>query len=148
MIYLFVLVAILIGALMPVQAGLNAQLTQSLKHPFLGAFVSLTTGAIVVGGMSLFHGDIGNLKRLPEIPPHLFVGGLFGALFVGSSLFFIPRMGATAMIASFITGQLICSVMIDHFGWLGLPSQPVQLHRVLGVFLLFVGLFLVIRKSA
>lgn len=148
MIFGFVLVAILIGTMMPLQAGLNAQLTRTLQHPFLGAFISLTTGAILVGVLVLFNGGFSELKRLPQVSPHLFLGGVLGAIFVGSSLFLIPRMGATAMIGAFITGQLLGSVLVDHFGALGLPVQPIGLSRVLGVFLLFAGLWLVVKKTA
>lgn len=148
MIFGFVLIAIVIGVLMPVQAGLNAELTRVLKHPFLGAFISLTTGAIAVGILSMFNGGVGELKRLGEIQPHLFLGGIMGALFVGSSLFFIPKMGATAMISAFITGQLLGSILIDHYGLLGLTPTPVTISRMAGVFLLFAGLFLVIKKGA
>lgn len=148
MIFGFVLIAIVIGTLMPVQAGLNAELTRALRHPFLGAFVSLTTGAILVAFISLFNGGLSDLKRLSEIQPHLLLGGVLGAIFVGSSLFLIPRMGATAMISAFITGQLIGSLIIDHYGLLGLTPNPIGLSRLLGVFLLFAGVFLVIKKGA
>jgi transporter family-2 protein len=147
MIIIFVFLAILIGTLMPIQAGFNAELTRNLEHPFLGAFISLLTGAIIVGILSVFHGDVGNLKKLPDLSPHLLLGGVFGAIFVGSSLYFIPRMGATAMIGSFITGQMLCSVMIDHYGLMGMNTHPVSMTRIAGVFLLFAGLFLVVRKG-
>jgi len=147
MIFGFVLVAILIGAMMPVQAALNAELTRFMKHPFLGAMISLTIGAIAVLIFAIFKGGVSELKRIGEVPPHLFLGGILGALFVASSLYFIPRMGATAMIAAFITGQLVGSVFIDHYGLLGLQASPVSMTRIIGLFLLFAGLFLVIKKS-
>ena len=149
MIYGLVLLAVIIGTLMPVQAGLNAELTRILKHPYLGAFISLTTGAIAVLILVLIKGiGMSELKRMSEVSPHLYLGGILGAIFVGSSLFFIPKMGATPMIAAFITGQLVGSVLIDHYGLLGLASTPITMTRVLGVFLLFAGLFLVLKKSA
>lgn len=149
MMYVLVLLAILIGTLMPVQAGLNAELTRILKHPYLGAFISLTTGAIAVAALVVIKGiGFTELKRFTDVPPHLYLGGILGAIFVGSSLFFIPRMGATPMIAAFITGQLLGSVLIDHFGLLGLASTPINFTRILGIFLLFSGLFLVIKKGA
>ena len=147
MIFGFIILAIIIGALMPFQAGLNAELTRQLKHPYLGALLSLSIGAIAVSVLVLFNGGFGELRRLSQTPPHLFLGGILGAIFVGSSLYLIPRMGATALIGAFITGQLIGSVLIDHFGFLGLNSQPVSFTRLLGVFLLFAGLFLVVRKN-
>jgi transporter family-2 protein len=148
MIFAFVILAIVIGALMPIQAGLNAELTRQLKNPFIGAFVSLTIGAIAVSIFVMFSGGMSSLKRLNEIPPHLFLGGILGAIFVGSSLFFIPRMGATAMMGAFITGQLLGSVIIDHYGLMGLNVSPVSTMKIIGVILLLTGLFLVIKKPA
>lgn len=149
MIYGLVLLAVLIGTLMPLQAGLNAELTRFLKHPFLGAFVSLATGAIAVLVMIFIKGiGTSDIKRIADIPPHLFLGGILGAIFVGSSLFLIPRLGATAMIAAFISGQLLGSVLIDHFGLLGLTATPISVTRILGIFLLFAGLFLVLKKHS
>ncbi len=148
MIFGFVALAVLIGTLMPVQAGLNAELTRFLKHPYLGAFISLSVGAALVSVFVLINGGFGDIKRLGQVPPHLYLGGILGAIFVGSSLFFIPKMGATAMIAAFVTGQLIGSLIIDHYGLLGLSPNPVTMTRIFGVILLFAGLFLVIRKNA
>lgn len=148
MIFAFVIVAVLIGTMMPMQAGLNAELTRTLKHPFMGAFISLTTGAILVSILVVFNGGFSPLKRLNEVPPHLYLGGILGALFVGSSLFLIPRMGATAMIGAFITGQLLGSVIIDHYGLMGLQPHPLNLTRIAGVILLFAGLLLVVKKGA
>lgn len=148
MIFGFVILAVIIGCFMPIQAGLNAELTRTLRHPYLGALISLTTGAIIMVLLVAFNGGFSPLKRLQEIPPHLYLGGVLGAIFVGSSLFLIPRMGATAMISAFITGQLMGSLIIDHFGLLGLPQNPVSLQRMAGVILLFAGLFLVVRKAS
>src|SRR5690606_24636615 len=117
----FALVAIVIGTLMPLQAGLNAELTRNLSHPYLGAFVSLVVGAVAMGSILLFTDGFTNIKKLSLAPPHLFLGGILGAIFVTSSMFLIPKMGATGMIAAFITGQLLGSVIIDHFGFLGVP---------------------------
>lgn len=148
MIFGFVVLAILIGTLMPIQAALNAELTRFLKHPYLGAFISLSVGAVIVSAFVMLNGGFGEIKRLAQAPLHLYLGGILGAIFVGSSLFFIPKMGATAMIAAFVTGQLIGSVIIDHYGLLGLTVNPVTMQRILGIILLFAGLFLVIRKPA
>lgn len=147
MIFGFIMTAILIGIFMPVQAGLNAELARNLKNPLLSILLSLGTGAIVIFIILLFKGGFQDFKRLPEISPHLFLGGLLGVIFVGSSIFFVPRLGATAMIGAFITGQLIGSVLIDHFGLFNLPIYPINLARMSGIFLLFVGVLLVIKKA-
>lgn len=149
MIFILILLAIVIGTLMPIQAGLNAQLTKFLGQPYLGALISLFTGVIAVSLLILIRGDgFSELKRVTEAPPHLFLGGILGAIFVASSLFFIPKMGATVMVAAFITGQLIGSVIIDRYGFMGLPVSPISTTRMMGIILLFAGLFLVVKKDA
>jgi transporter family-2 protein len=142
-----ILMAVVIGILMPVQAGLNAELTRHLKHPYMGAFLSLSIGSVMIFLMIFLNGSYADFKRVTQTPPHLFLGGILGAIFVSSSLYLIPKMGATALICAFMTGQLIGSVLLDHFGLLGLPSYPLSIQRILGIFLLFSGLLLVVRKS-
>ncbi len=141
--------AIIIGTLMPIQAGINAELTKLLQNPFLGAFISFFTGAIVLGLILLTQGlQFADVKRLSGASPAHFLGGILGALFVGSSIFFIPKMGATTMMAAYITGQLIMAVAMDHFGWFGVPIVPINISKSLGVGFLFLGLYLVMRKAA
>ncbi len=149
MIFLLIALAIVVGALMPVQAGINAQLTRFIQHPYMGALISFTIGTIALSIVTLTQGwPSESIKRLTEAPPHMFLGGLMGALFVASSIFLIPKMGPTIMIAAIITGQLIMSVIIDHYGLLGLPVIQISPVRLLGVALLFIGVFLVVRKTA
>jgi len=149
MIFGLVVLTVLIGTLLPVQAGLNAELTKILKHPFLGAFISFFMGAVTLAVIILCQRTpVGDLKRIFSIPPQYFLGGMMGALFVGSSIFMIPRLGATTMMASFVVGQLISSIIIDHNGWFNLPTYSVTPMRILGIIMLFAGLWLVINKTA
>lgn len=148
MIFGFILGAIIIGFLMPIQAGLNAELARYLKNPFLSILISLGTGAIAISLILFINGSFTDLRRITQIPPHLFLGGILGVLFVGSSLFLIPRLGATAMIGAFITGQLLGSVIIDHYGIFGFQVYPLSFSRIAGVILLFAGLLLVVKKPA
>lgn len=149
MIFGLIIVTVLIGMLMPVQAGINAELTRFLKHPFMGALISFATGTIALIIISLFQqAPFAELKRLSSAPPYFLAGGILGALFVGSSIFLIPRLGATTMIAAFVTGQLVMSVIMDHYGLLGLSIQPISLQRIMGIILLFAGLILVVKKTA
>lgn len=149
MIFIYILLAIIIGSMMPVQAAINAELTRLVRHPYLGALISFTIGTLALGIMVILQGlPIAELKRLTSASPHLFIGGVLGALFVGSSIFLIPKMGATTMIGAFVTGQLLMSVFIDHYGLLGIPVNQVSVTRVVGIILLFVGLLLVVRKGA
>jgi bacterial/archaeal transporter family-2 protein len=57
----------------------------------------------------------------------------------------VGRLGTTLLFAAIITGQLICSLLVDHFGALGLPRHPATPTRLFGTALLFAGVYLVRR---
>ena len=148
MIYILIIAAVIIGTLMPIQAGINAELTRLVKHPYLAALISFSMGTIVLSIMVIAQGlPMAEIKRLAGASPYMFLGGFMGALFVGSSIFLIPKMGATTMIAAYITGQLLMSVIMDHYGWFGIPVNQISMTKITGICLLFVGLFLVMRKA-
>ena len=44
----------------------------------------------------------------------------------------LPRLGAVAMLALIIIGQLLTGVVLDTFGWLGLPARPLEPARIMG----------------
>jgi transporter family-2 protein len=49
------------------------------------------------------------------------------------------RLGAAAFIALVVGGQLVCSVLLDHFALMGLPEQSITPGRVAGVALVVAG---------
>lgn len=73
-------------------------------------------------------------------------GGLLGATFVTIIIFSVQKIGSTNMFALIITGQLIASIIYEHFGILGFKIVPVQPYKLLGVFLLIAGAILINKK--
>ncbi len=136
----------LAGVMTPVQASVNAILGRSLGHPVAAAVLStgVSFTLLMITAIAL---------RVPwpgaaglSAPWWVYVsGGTIGALFVFFLLFSAPIIGASAMIAAIIAGQLISSVALDHFGLLGLPQQALSPGRAAGIALLVAGVFL-IRK--
>jgi bacterial/archaeal transporter family-2 protein len=143
-----ILIAIVVGALMPIQAGINAELTRFIEHPYLGALISFFIGTSALLILSTLHGlPIHDLKRLTHAPAHYFLGGILGALFVGSSIYLIPRLGATIMVGSIVTGQFLMSLFMDHYGVLGVPAVPLNWERLVGMSLLIIGLTMLMKKA-
>jgi len=141
----FIATAVLIGTLMPLQAVINALLGRELASPVASAFVSFLGGTIVLAVIAFTRPAA--WARLPQLPPWLWSGGLLGAIFVAAALILVPKIGATSLMAAFVTGQLIMSLAMDHYGWLGLPVRTLDMTRVLGVVLLAAGIFLVTRPT-
>jgi transporter family-2 protein len=56
-----------------------------------------------------------------------------------------PRIGAAALLALTVLGQLLASLLVDQFGWLGFPLQPISLTKLAGAALLLGGVGLIVR---
>jgi transporter family-2 protein len=141
-----IVVAVLIGLLLPVQAGVNAQLRLTLGHPLTTAFVSFAVGTLGLGLLLLFaRVPAVSARSVAEAPAWHWVGGLLGAVYIAAAVVLAPRLGAATMIASIVTGQMLASVALDHFGWVGFAQHPASLPRLLGAVLIVVGVTL-IRK--
>jgi len=85
------------------------------------------------------------LGRISQAPVLTWLGGVFGAIFIGIATLMVPRLGAATVLALIVVGQMLGSLAFDHFGLMGLPQQPVTLARLLGVGLLIAGVMLVRR---
>jgi len=55
----------------------------------------------------------------------------------------VPKLGAATTISLIVVGQMLLSLTMDHFGWLGLPVQPISLLRLTGAGLLVLGVILI-----
>ena len=146
MMWLFIAFALLIGALLPLQAGLNAQLRLWLPHPVIAALISFLVGSGILAVVSLFlRINWISSSRLSSAPWWLWNGGIFGANYVLVALILAPRLGAATLIGLTVTGQMISSVVLDHFGLVGYPHHPISAGRLVGAGLLLVGTLLIQR---
>jgi transporter family-2 protein len=66
------------------------------------------------------------------------IGGPLGAAIVLAGATLTPKLGAAAFIALVVGGQMLCSMVLDHFGLTGTP-QPISLGKVFGAVLVVVG---------
>lgn len=141
---IFTFIVVVIGCLLAIQGSINTQLTSFLKHPLQGALVSFLVGTICLVGLNLaFRTQFPDFAHLKTVPLHLFIGGLLGAIFVSSVIFFIPIIGVTTVLAASIAGQLIAASIIDHYGFFGITIQPISTGRIVGILLLLSGIFLI-----
>jgi len=136
--------ALLAGVCLPTQAGVNAQLNLITHAPVLTAAISFAVGTIALSVYAVF------LKTaLPtsliifKSPWWIWMGGVIGAFFVFSTIILAPRLGAATMVAGILTGQMLASLVLDHFGLIGYAVHPINGMRLLGVLLLMSGVLLI-----
>ena len=140
----YTVIVLLIGFLLAIQGSINTQLTTFLKNPIQGGLVNFMVGFFCLIILNvIFRTQIPDWEHLKTTPWYLFAGGMLGAIFVSSVIFFIPRIGVSTVLAASIAGQLIAASVIDHFGFFGLTVHPISAGRVAGILLLLGGIFLI-----
>ena len=144
--YFFIFLAILAGMAMPTQAVVNSRLANSVDSPILAAFISFAVGTVALFIYILLTGvPLNNLAAAKDAPYIVWIGGFLGAFFVSVMATIVPRIGVALSFSLAIGGQMLVTLLIDHFGWLGVPEKPINIWRVLGASMITVGVVL-IRK--
>jgi len=141
---LFALAALIAGALVPFQAGSNAALGRALGHPLWATVASLLVSLLLVLPVILaLRVPMPSLGQTAQLPWWAWFGGVAGVVYITTALMLTPRMGAASFIVCVIAGQMLTSLLIDHFGLVGLTVKEVNVGRIGGVALIFVGMLLV-----
>jgi transporter family-2 protein len=141
---LFILMALFAGFSVPTQAGINAQLVHWTRSPVLASTISFAVGTLTLIVYALATRiSLPSLATAGHHPWWVWCGGALGAFFVTATIILVPKLGATTMVTSILAGQMVASLLLDHFGLLGYPVHPISMARVLGVLLVGVGVWLI-----
>jgi transporter family-2 protein len=144
---LAVALAVAAGCLVGMQAPVNARLSASVGKLQAATFSFLVgTLALVLITAVAARGGFANLRHVSAVPWWALIGGLFGAVYVAVALATVTTLGASGLTAAVITGQLVVSAVIDRFGLLGITRQQLTTSRVVGLLVLALGVFLVVRR--
>jgi len=133
-----------VGGLIALQPAINAGLARSTGN-LAAALVSFAIGTLVLAALVGLSGNAAGIGSTFEVPWYYLVGGVLGAAYVFTALVVVSSIGAGGVAAATITGQLTASVVLDRLGVLGLEETPITWDRLLGVGLLLVGTYLVVR---
>ncbi|GAB2534615.1 DMT family transporter [Rufibacter soli] len=144
---LYYLLALLAGVAVAIQAGVNSELKLAVGNPIITALFSFCIGTLILGTVVLvsYRQEFPSLQQMQGISAWKWTGGLLGVLYVTAVILAAPRIGAANTLGIIVAGQLLMAIVLDHFGWLGFPVQPINWSKVLGVVLLLAGVFL-LRK--
>ncbi|MGX4773717.1 DMT family transporter [Bradyrhizobium guangdongense] len=138
---LFVLAA---GFSLALQQVLNASLGSALQSARWSALVSYCGGTIALLLLLVaVREPIPDAALAGRAHWMAWTGGVFGATFIATSIYMVPRLGVTTVATLIIVGQLLSSLAFDQFGFFGLPRQPITMLRGIGVLCLITGVTLV-----
>lgn len=145
--WFFVIFALIAGALLPTQAGINNQLARHLGHSMLASSVSFAVGTIALLLYTfVLRVKFPSVSAVMQVPWYLWIGGVLGAVILSATIVLAPALGAATMIGLIVAGQILASIFIDQFGLVGYPTHPITSLRSVGAIFLIVGVFLIQRS--
>jgi transporter family-2 protein len=140
------LLAVLVGAGLTVQVGMNATVRMAIGSPVLAAIVNFVVGLGALALVAVASGARWAPGSAASVPAWAWFGGLLGAAYVAATTVLGPRLGAAAVLALTLAGQMVAALLVDHYGVIGFPQSPVTPARLLGAALLVVGVLLIMRR--
>jgi transporter family-2 protein len=142
------LLALVAGALIPVQAAANAALSKSIQGnvPFAALTLFVVAGTATAVAALAAGGQLPDAVALRAAPWWSYLGGFIVAFYVFTITFLAPRLGVGTAISLIVTGQIVAALTIDHLGLLRSPTFPLTPARLLGAVLMAVGVFLALRR--
>jgi transporter family-2 protein len=141
---LLVFLALLVGAGLPVQAGVNTAMARHAGRPEWAALVNFGVGLVglaawLVATRAAMPAGIG------KAPLWAWSGGLLGAFYVSAVVLLVPRLGVAVTLGLTVAGQMVAALVLDQAGAMGLASRPITGARVLGAALLVLAVVLIRR---
>jgi transporter family-2 protein len=138
------LLAAFAGAVVPFQSAINSNLARGLGHPLWATLASLLVSVLVLLPVILaLRLPLPSLGFISKAPLWMWAGGAFGVCFVALAVMLLPKLGASGFVALALAGQVIASMLLDHFGLFGLVEKQLTVSRVLGALLLIGGVVLI-----
>jgi bacterial/archaeal transporter family-2 protein len=139
-VWAYLLFAFAAGAVLPFQAGINAELADWLNSPVRAAFVSFAGGTLLLAvAAALVFRPMPSAGRLGNAPWWVWLGGALGAFFVLGSIVSAPKLGAATLVALVVAGQALASLIVDNFGWVGFEPKDITAGRLVGLALVGAG---------
>jgi bacterial/archaeal transporter family-2 protein len=135
----------LAGGLVALQAPINSGLGKAVGT-WAAASISFLVGTAALLLIAAINASSVHLGGTSGLAWYWFTGGLLGAAYVSTVLVSVRTLGAGGVTAATIAGQLSTAVVIDRLGILGLTQKPLSVGRIVGVALLALGVFLIVRE--
>ncbi len=135
--------AIIGGIGLALQVVINAQLAAVLGDVAWATAIQAAVGLAALAMAALLMGAPLRTAPLAQMPWWLWTGGLIGAAYILLSIILIRRLGAGLFVAIVVVGQLATAVVMDHYGWLGLPVHRISAARLIGAAFLAAGVALI-----
>lgn len=136
---IWIILAFVAGAFLPFQAGMNGKLAKAGDSPVHASMISFGIGVMALIVYILLTSQNISWKGLRDAPPYAWLGGLLGAFYVTVIVLAFPKIGPGMTFGLVVAGQLLISVLMEHYSIMGAQEHSISLGRVIGMLLIVAG---------
>lgn len=143
---IFYILTILVGLTSPLQTAVNSRLRTAVGDATVAAFISFSVGTMILLAVFFISGEyrLFSLPTIAAVPWWCWMGGICGVIFVATIMPLFKAIGSVQSMVLPIFGQIVSSIIIDNYGWLGMPQHSVTPIRLIGMVLVFVGVIMIV----
>jgi len=137
----YIIWALIAGAFIPLIGILNGRVGRALGEPFYASVMLFGVAIILALVVSVIFGKAApSIQNLQTLRPMDYTAGFIVAFYVISATVLAGKIGVANFIVMAVSGQIMFSLMIDHFGLFGAPVKPINMTQLVGAVLLLIGL--------
>lgn len=146
MLIIMLLLVVFSGAVLCAQSAINGRLGAEVGV-LESAWLTFALGTLV-SFLYAYLFEPPHAMTLFSVPRWQITGAFFGVLYMLVIVFAMPRVGTAAATVAVISGQLLMSLLVDHFGWFGNHVIHLGSSRMIAIGLLAVALVLIYQSNA
>ena len=133
-----ILIVVIGGMGVSVEAGLLGPLGAQVGE--LWATLSIFgVGAALTFLLMLFFSPRSSPSFFSQ-PPLLLIGGILGPVYVVTLTVVTPVIGIALTMIGILAGQIIQSLVIDHYGWFATQTRKIDSRRVIALVFMIIAL--------
>ncbi|MDN4525870.1 DMT family transporter [Fictibacillus fluitans] len=129
------------GFALSMEGAIASELGKTIGELESSYFIFLT-GTVLLTLITLFFGK-GDLSYIFKVPRWNLAGGSLGIIYLTMLVISVPFIGVGLSMVSVIIGQMVASIVIEGFGWLGSARNPVDRDRILSIICMAAALILI-----
>lgn len=142
---IWIVLVLVAGALLPIQAGLNTRMGKEIQSPVWASLISFAVGLAAMAAYIMLTKQKLNTAGFSTAPMIYWIAGALGAFYVTVIVLAFPKLGAALTFGLIIAGQLTISILLDHYKILVQEQHGINIYRVIGLLLIVSGV-IIIRK--
>lgn len=131
--------ATLVGIFVAFMVLFNGTLAANYGN-YVALIIIHTVGLVGISAYLLIKREHNKINK--SIPFYLFLGGAIGVILVSLNNICFTAIGVSLTIALGLFGQIIMSLIVDHFGLFGLKRTPFNYKKIFGLLLIFSGVYI------